>query len=325
MITCAICPSCAREHQQDARLCTACGTPLTLATCAACDAINAIDALRCHQCGTGLAPAAPSVIRAHAGRDSTEESSVSPDAYPAFVLDAIDADGDAEDDFSALAGEKRYVGPDGGRHAFTDATPIAFAERVAHALPEPPSFIPPDMPRVAPRAPRASARLAHVGVAVVLVIAVGAGAYFAFDVPAMRAVVARALARADAFATLAMPARPARTVERTDKAVPNPAPSRAPDAAPSTPMPAAAPASEAASPVLDTPGRTTTDASANRVTPPSGVRTQVVEPATGKPRKPVVPRAASPRSRASTTRPVDRDALETQRLIARDLGGFLAK
>src|SRR6185437_11993880 len=51
----AICPSCAHEHPDDARVCTECGTPLTLAVCATCEAINAIDAVSCHQCGARLA------------------------------------------------------------------------------------------------------------------------------------------------------------------------------------------------------------------------------------------------------------------------------
>ena len=51
IMTCAICPSCAREHRDDAHACTDCGAPLTLAVCAACEAINARDAASCHQCG----------------------------------------------------------------------------------------------------------------------------------------------------------------------------------------------------------------------------------------------------------------------------------
>jgi len=346
MITCAICPSCAREHPDDARLCTACGTPLTLATCAACEAINAIDAARCHQCGADLSPASSSVAKAHVVDDDANVEGP-PDTEPTFVFDAVEttAPSDGDDAFIALAEERRYVGPDGGKHALAAATPIAFAERVAHDIHEADAFGTSEpSPRVAERA--RPARRAHLGVAVVLVLATGIVAYFAFDVPKLRAVVANTLARANSIALLASPVPSPHPVERADNAPaqPAPAPVPAPTLAPAItpapppappPAPASTPAPDTTPAPAPTPARTSEPVHATPqpggVAPASSARsTQAAGPRAAKGRNADTPRRAASRTHSPSTvtpprRTVDRDALETQRLIDRDLGRFLAK
>jgi len=382
----AICPSCAHEHPDDARVCTECGTPLTLAVCAACEAINAIDAVSCHQCGArlagkpGSADAAPAPWSADVEPTpwsadvepapwSTEAApapwstdvdpaSWSVDAAPApwsvdaapataaddfreppteatFVLDTVEktiaAQSDAEDDVIAL-GEKRYVGPDALRRALPGATPIAFAERVGHALSlaGTPSFGSDATSDIRLAGRHATRRRAHLGVALALVIVAGVSGYWAFDVPKVRGVIATTLARANAIAPRRAPQSALSSIERADNAQPP---------APATPSPASSPRvpemqPAAASPAIETvtetsapPARASSDAPANEVAPaPIAHDLRTAPGVSTKKRNADARRGSISRVHPqSSPHPPDRDALETQRLIERDLGRFLAK
>ena len=371
IMTCALCPSCAREHPEGARLCTACGTPLTLVACATCDAINAIDAAQCHQCGAALprhdakAPE-PSPRSEGAGRLRDSEGAVprfrdsegarqrlrrdepagrrSREAAPAITSTPIFAAtaqrADPGDDFVALAQERRYVGIDGGTQALADATPIAFAERVAHALPVDFDELPtPESARpgrtVTTRARRASHHGAHIGVAVALVTLAVLGAYFAYDVPALRAIVANAFSRARLVASPASP---------SSASPPPEAPAAAHETLPPTPgptgtAPQSAPAVDASNAQAHAPAPTNTGPAADAAAPGASAgagsaaqpeRAPAVPDATPSKPRPAraqerAPTRAPAQQAPSTQRAPDRDAEATRRLIERDLGPFLTK
>jgi hypothetical protein len=329
IVTCAICPSCAREHRDDARLCTECGTPLTLAVCAACEAINAIDAGSCHQCGARFEREPWNIDAGPA--PAVDDLPESPVEDVAFVLDAAEttvAFPSCTDDVIAL-GEKRYVGPDARQHPLADATPIAFAERALHALPlaEAP-FTGTDAPRnVRTLTP---ARRAHLGVAFAVIVVAGAVGYWAFDVPTLRGVVANSLARADAIASLVSPAGVRPHVERADNRAahaPSVATISAPVPAGNGPAPGAT-TGATATPTDALPERASKDASAIKApAAPSARDVQTERPAATKPRSATVRHRPSARahSQAAPSSQADRGAVATQRLIERDLGRFIAK
>jgi len=332
VMTCAICPSCAREHRDDARTCTACGTPLTLAVCAACEAINAIDAASCHQCGARLDREPWSVDAAPASE--TDDVREAP-ADITFVFDTVHTTvpaPDSSDDVIAL-GEKRYVGPDARQHALAEATPIAFAERAMHvsALPEA-TLTGPGARN--PRTPRLPARRAHLGVAFAVVVVAGAVGYWAFDVPALRGVVANALGGPHAVAPFASLVRTQPGVEHANDGhvrlppASNPVSSAA-DAvdasarnAPPTATATQTPAIEEAVPDNDSSSEAKAGSGAREV---QADRSAATKPRTGSAEQRRSARAHARARAASPPRPADRAAVATQRLIERDLGRFLAK
>jgi hypothetical protein len=326
--TCAICPSCAREHRDDSRVCTECGTPLTLAVCAACEAINAIGAASCHQCGAQFErePWNIDAGPAPAACDLPE----SPVEDVTFVLDAVDTavtePSDADDVIDL--GEKRYVGPDARQHALADATPIAFAERAMHALPlgEAPLA---DSPHDA-RATTTPARRAHLGVAFAVVMVAGAIGYWAFDVPTLRGVVANSLARAIAMAPSVPPARTRPSVERANNQAARASSSansvsasvRADDR--STSGVTTGNTSTAADAMTE---RTSSEAPATEAAGASAPDAKTERPVATKSRNATVKHRPSSRAHAqpAPSPRADPDAVATKRLIERDLGRFLAR
>jgi hypothetical protein len=330
IMTCAICPSCAREHRDDARLCTDCGTPLTLAVCAACEAINAIDAGSCHQCGAQFDREAWDVDAAP--DPGAEDLPPSPVEDVTFVLDPVGTTAAAQpdgEDVIAL-GEERYVGDDARQHALADATPIAFAERAVHALTLPESPFTVGDGRNASSARAAPARRAHLGIAFAVVLAAGAVGYWAFDVPTLRGVVSNSLARANAIAPLVSPARIERRVERADNRVAQTASAANAGSAPGpadTRSTIAAGANATATPNGAMPERAANDSPAIEAAAPGAPDVPAERPTATKPRSATVTHRPSSRTYAQATpsRRADPDAVATKRLIDRDLGRFLAR
>ena len=161
-----------------------------------------------------------------------------------------------------------------------------------------------------------------MGVALAFVIVAGAASYRAFDVPTVRAVIAATLARANAIAPLIASPGATSPIERADNAG----------------LPSPSTASRTSSPALAAPGFETvtapsppagasSDASANEATPVPDAQTMQATPGMStKGRTADTRRGSNARTHPQPSRhSADRDALETQRLIERDLGRFLAK
>lgn len=330
IMTCAICPSCAREHRDAARLCTDCGTPLTLAVCAACEAINAIDAGSCHQCGAQF-DREPWDVDAAPARE-TEDFPPSPVDDVTFVLDPVGATAEAQpdaDDVIAL-GEKRYVGDDARQHALADATPIAFAERVVHALALPEAPFTGKEGRNVSSAATTPARRAHLGIAFAVVLVAGAVGYWAFDVPTLRGVVTNSLARSNAMAPSVSSARIERRIERGNNRAEHPASAANAGAAripADTRSTIAASTDDTAAPKAAMPDRATNDSPAIEAAAPPARDVQAERPTAAKPRSATVKHRPLSRAHAQGTpsRRADPDAVATKRLVDRDLGRFLAK
>ena len=370
MSSSSTCHFCARATPAGSKFCNHCGEPLDLKPCKHCDAFNHVAVDRCYQCGTLFAPRQDALAVAETG---TSAAVTSPAARPP----------------AAPAARSARVGPAFGP---LEHTPVALSdrmeactERVAERLGDAPP--PPLMPFAAaaseepdddadwvdPRRQwearleshaRQRARAAAAAVAAVLLCAVAAGGYVAYDSGwLIRAGAwARAAGQGVVASSSAIVTKLAADIGHERKSAPSP-PSGTPSsndsgttrAATSGPAPRSAADDSAAGknpataqPAMDTPAPLATK-TLQDPTPASGAKgssssaahqatsadaaSTAASASAGKTaaraarsdavRRPTREAAAKPAHPAPPRPAVDKDALATQRLIQRDLAGFL--
>ena len=352
MMSSSICHFCTHGNPAGSKFCNQCGSPLDLKPCSQCDAMNHVAVDRCYQCGTAFA-AENGVLEVAevgaAGIPATEPAatarSVPPQLYenpqlgpanriPVALSDRIDASTERV----AIPGQPTHP-----LTPFADATHSDDIDddddwtdpRRLHAA------------RKGLRAERRRHRVAQAALAGICVLVIGAAAYYVLDTGMVpRAVqMARAFEAADERPGNAAPAptspRPparASTAAAPEKASADQGGSPAANAgtasqpaasvsAPSPastsePLPASAPVASPA-PAASALAASPPDAA---MTPSSPTTAGGNAPATERGAAHEVTRRAShePSQRRPATPPsVDKDALATQRLIERDLAGFL--
>lgn len=149
------CPACEREHPEEARFCSLCGTPL-VKRCRACNAINVRSRVRCHHCAAVLDPGlAPQSLE-------TDDLQVPESVLP--VLDEID-DPALEGWTLSLRSDPlpaastpaaaAFPAPAGGGETplAVDAGPAAgvvLSDPASWAPPDPPPALPPALPPTLP-------------------------------------------------------------------------------------------------------------------------------------------------------------------------------
>jgi hypothetical protein len=350
----SICHFCTHGNPAGSKFCNQCGSPLDLKPCSQCDAMNHVSVDRCYQCGTAFAtengvlevaevgaagiPAAESAAAARSVPPPTlyDNPQLGPaNRIPVALSDRIDAS------------TERVAIPGQPTHPLT---PFADATH-SDDIDDDDDWTDPRRLHAARKGLRAERRhhwLAQGALAGICVLVIGAAAYYVLDTGMVpRAVqMARALEAGDERPANVAPAPASPQAPAQASAAPAPpkasadegtapaanagttsppaaasssvpssaSPSAASPAPASVQSPAAAASTAAASPsgAASTPSSSTTTV-ANAPTE----RAAAHEPARRVSREP------SPRSRPATPPSVDRDALATQRLIERDLAGFL--
>lgn len=336
------CHFCHQANPEASKFCNQCGSPLDLKPCPQCEAMNHVAVSQCHQCGTAfpmadasaIDEASPAVGDASAARDVVRaaRTTAAGDSIPVALSTRIDAGAES-------AGAQRS--------GMASAAPL---ERSAApytgpaASPEPIGIPAADVRSPQWRTPRRSGApyAALVGVAVCVI----AGAtYYAYEARLLPAAIMdwpRAGATKDAASSVTtsplpateMPASAGPATTTTPEA-PNAAtiaPAVRPPAAP-PPGPAMAPAPRPQSATGTAQSRSAEPASAEQSpTANQSSRTAPLDasaPAASAGSAASDDTRASPRTARSTTRhgnapsQADKDALATQRLIERDLKGFL--
>jgi hypothetical protein len=321
------CRFCGHDNPGGAKFCNDCGSPLHLKPCPQCEAINNQVADHCYQCGFSLAGVATdtaSVESASAVLDSPS-SPRPPTAGPGdipeeFLADPFDVVMERMDRARRDA-ESGNVGVQGGEMAGTDANAKAKADAEYRNTPDPIPVLSADRRDFVTRS---SASMGSVLAVALLAIAIGGGYYaYRHEVAAgwLRAGPAVGLEQGEARSPPAGSNAPA--IRDGGAATPSD-PERNAAIAPivETAPPSAAETFESASaPTASkrTSKTRSTHAGAGQSSDRpdrSAIETQrIISREIGGP-------AATP---GSTTRtPADKSAIETQRIISREMGNFTA-
>ena len=323
------CRFCRHANPPGAKFCNECGSPLHLRPCSHCEAVTDASAGTCHQCGAAFdAEDAPSIVAVSAHAATSEARSALPETHgdrmPPAPRDSatrprISVRSDADEDVPASSDLTRVAEPDPSTHIPEWlAERFDAANRVEIARDRTPSAE--SQPNASSRAtseereeapPRSllaeydahSPRRRPSPLLAIAAVAVAAVAYYVwFD--AARSVPVTTPAPA-ARAPTPGPAPPA---ARSDAAVPP-----TPVASPPPSLPAAA---APAGPLASTPPPRAPRVQAERATDATAAANAQARRA-----KSDVERSTS----RATQRERERDAVETRRLIERDLGRFMTR
>lgn len=348
------CHFCTRANPAGSKFCNHCGEPLDLKPCKHCEAFNHVAVDRCYQCGALFVPAKQEAVAAavtgapSAGESPATPSPRGPVSKPVRVEPALDP---LEHTPVALSDRMEAYTERVAEHV-GDAPPfMPFAATGSEAETDD------EVDRLDARRQREArlesrsrrrTRAAVAAVATVVLCAIAGGSYVAYD--------AGWLSRAGAWAHAAEQRLVASSssiigklggnIGQAREPTPDAAPNKpaATDSAAPTPTPAPAqPAADAPAPLVTKTLDDAPPASSGSAAPsssPQGAATDTAPPASRtaspsarKATRPARPgdaarRAAretpaKPPHAAPTPAPVDKDALATQRLIQRDLAGFL--
>jgi hypothetical protein len=327
-----ICRFCTHANPAGAKFCNDCGSPLHLKPCPHCAAITDLSAEHCHQCGAalvapGIADASAEAIAGAAADETTGDAGDIRPHVPESLAACLDA-GDgairpARDEVVHYVGPIEAVGDDASLHGSATA-PVPARDRVVSSR----------------------RGVFYRACLVIAPVVLGAGAYYAYvqGAPAMRS-LARLIVVTTGAENAAPPSAAAPAVPAT--AAPSPAGAKEAerDAKPVAETPQAPGAAAAIDPVAPSlPGERTAGAIVQQS--PKVEPIPVTEPTSAKPRpaaaKTVPARKPADAASLATQRRVardienpstsrdspspartDRDAVETRRLITRELGEFL--
>jgi hypothetical protein len=309
------CRFCAHANPAGARFCNDCGSPLDFKPCPNCEAVNDARSDRCHQCGLALAP-----------QTVASASALTPPI--ASAPDAMAGRREASDNVPIALAERVAAGSRGATSPEYRAPPehriveeedpvvaeLDRRERVAAYSERTPSFVTPN----------------RIAALVIVLGIVGAGAYYAY----LRGVPLPALDGADAPTASQRDGAP--TTSSRTPATSSGAPAATSGGATATGAAVLSPdaataARSAAAPGARAASQATIEPAA--AAPPAGTQPASPRAEANAAAPPEKAQTAEPRSRARDTRDatrqgstgarVDRDAIETQRLIERDLAGFV--
>lgn len=365
------CHFCARPNPAGSKFCNDCGEPLDLKPCKQCDAFNHVAVDRCYQCGTLFAPKQEALAVAETGVAGAIKSPLAPPPrVPATrSARAEPALGPLEHTPVALSDRMEAYTERVAEHV-NDAPPLmpfvgAASER---EVDDDPDWVDPRRQweaRLASRARRRT-RAVTAAVAAVLLCAIAAGGYVAYDSGWLvhAGAWARAAEQSVVASSSAIVGKLAADITRERENAPPPSPgaSSAADSAVSGAAaadsvtrsgdsPAAASNPAVAQPAIDTPAPLATKTlgdppSSGSAAPPSSPAYDATSPdaaqttartasaTAGKATRATRSDAARRTARDAAVKPthpapsrpaVDKDALATQRLIQRDLAGFLPR
>ena len=353
MMSSSICHFCTHGNPAGSKFCNQCGSPLDLKPCSQCDAMNHVSVDRCYQCGTAFAAenGLLEVAGVGAGSIAAAESAaaaraVSPPLYdnpqlgpanriPVALSDRIDAS------------TERVAVPGQPTHPLTPFAEATHSEDIA----DDDDWVDPrrlHAARKGLRAERRRHRVAQAALAGVCVFVIGAAAYYVLDAGVVPRVVrmTRALGAVDERAanlppatTSAQPAAPTPVAPAPEEATADqraapganagtasPSPASA-SSAPSRVSTSSAPSPPATSATSPAPGASPASSPGTAITPssaaPALANAQAAERHAASETARRVSREPAARSRPATPPSDDKDARATQRLIERDLAGFL--
>ena len=345
------CHFCAQANPADSKFCNRCGEPLDLKPCAQCDAMSHVAVERCWQCGARFAPEPASVEVAEIAAGAVTGATPSRvDRAPVARAPRIEPSFDPFERIPVALSGRMEASSERVAAPFDDA-PAPLKPLAEASEPDDDAWVDPRRVQAARHGLRTRRRMraAHVAFAVAVVCAIAAGGYAAYDAgfPSRAADWARAADRsvgassaqllaavkrdigAVVAAARSMTTAPARPAEQpavagaSPPAEPSPPPAStaaeatAPGSVPPLPASASAPlppaATTTATPTL--PPATVARSPASAPGPAASVRQETSRH---------TPREAPKPSRSATSHPgMSKDALATQRLIERDLAGFL--
>lgn len=367
------CHFCARPNPAGSKFCNHCGEPLDLKPCKHCDAFNHVAVDRCYQCGTLFAPRHEALAVAETGLASAVESKAAPPPrIPATRAPRVEpALGPLEHTPVALSDRMEAYTERVAEHV-SDAPPLMpFAEAAPERdADDDADWVDPRRQweaRLESRARRRT-RAITAAVAAVLLCAMAAGGYVAYDAgwlvhagawarAAEQSVVASSSAIVNKLGpdigreretappspgtpsstgSAASGATAADSAMRSGSGDPPVAPASAPAGAqPPTeapaplatktltnPTPSSEPAGSSPSPARDATSPNTAQKAA-RTAPASASKATRAARSDAAARRAAREAAARPAPPAPARPAVDKDALATQRLIQRDLAGFL--
>jgi hypothetical protein len=293
----ARCPFCTHTNPSGARFCNECGSPLYLRPCEHCEAVNDVLSRSCHRCGAPLRPerqresVAPAVATAHGD---------APEWEPTTVAVAYGEEGKS----SGLSiAPWRDADEANARESFPTRNDAATLEPLTSGRREP--FVDAVAPEddadrpAARRVPDSVRQLLTfvTGVAIVAVAVLGGYTF-------LQRGAASVDVRPSPAAVVPASPQPPRESAPPDANPPD-------DASLSLPQASSVPPPQQASP---------TDTGPSSATTPNGVAAREA------PSKEAVGRAAStpprPERKPATPPSASQDAIETQRIITRELGGF---
>jgi hypothetical protein len=311
------CRFCRHANPPGAKFCNECGAPLHLRPCSHCEAVTDASAGTCHQCGAAFdAEDAPSIVAATAHAATNEAASSVPQTHSdrtqpsprdSAARPRISVRGDADEDVPASSDLTRIAEPDPSTHIpewlaerFDAANRVGVARGRTPGAESDPNASTGATSKEREEAPSRSLlgeydahspRRRLSPLLAIAAVALAAGAYYAWFYAAPSVPVTTPAAA------------PAPSAAHGDATVP-PAPVASPPSSP-----AAAPAE----PLLLTPRR------APRVQPERGTAATTAANAQAR-------RATSDAERSTNrTTQRERDADQTRRLIARDLGRFMTR
>jgi hypothetical protein len=328
------CPFCSHANPQAAKFCNQCGSPLDLQPCPKCEAMNHVAVEQCHQCGAPLRTSGQS-----ASAEPLTAATTAPVSEPASAGGA-----DAMPDSIPIALSSRMAGDPEPEPVSTLSAPRAAAAPEQRAAPRsPPSADDAGAPpmtvdaRYPPwQAPRRRGALRVVLAAVGVCVIAGAALY-AYEgglMPAMSD-LSDALPAKDAQPPVTPGGSASGTADGATPRAPEAprdetiAPAVAPRAAPPTgPAMAPAPTPQVTAPAQSSsPEPESTTRPALTTPPAASARSSSAAPSAGTAaqRPPASSRTArTPARQGDAPSQADKDALATQRLIERDLKGFVA-
>jgi hypothetical protein len=311
------CRFCDHANPAGSRFCNACGSPLDLGPCPHCEAVNNALADRCYQCGQSLkadddhevAEVGANAVLAARSASKPDGALPAPDSIPVALSQRFDDD--VHDREPVTRGSPR-------RHALRERVideDVAVDRR-------------PDAVVTAREPRRAYTRHVHAALFGITLAVVAAGAYYAYVNGMASAVMGMSERAVSAHRSTPAPvpvAPPTANPQAGEAAPPKPAVAGSASTIPPSPSPATAAAHP---PSSVSPSEASKTATGNRPAP-AAVKESPEAPAPAashNARQP--PQAFRPAGRdapgaAAQRGNVDRDAIETQRLIARDLAGFV--